>query len=193
MKTVLALTAAALLAAGCAPATRVTLLPQPNRTSAVEVSSAPGKVVLDQPYQSAAVRTRAVEIEQLDPQTVQQRYAQLLSVQPATAEQFVLYFQPGTSELTPESTAELGDVLSRATVRPGGEIVVIGHTDRVGSVESNDTLSLERAKAVRALVIERGFNPQRVDAVGRGEREPVVPTDDEVDEPRNRRVEIVVR
>ena len=70
---------------------------------------------------------------------------------------------------------------------------IIGHTDRVGSVESNDTLSLQRAQAVRQLVIDRGFDPNRVEAVGRGEREPVVQTADEVEEPKNRRAEIVVR
>ena len=72
-------------------------------------------------------------------------------------------------------------------------MVCIGHTDRVGTVESNDALSLQRAQAVRQLVIGRGFDAARVDAVGRGEREPVVPTADEVDGPKTRRAEIVVR
>ena len=89
--------------------------------------------------------------------------------------------------------AALADVLARATERPGGEVIIIGHTDRVGSVESNDTLSLQRAQAVRQLVIDRGFDPNRVEAVGRGEREPAVQTADEVEEPKNRRAEIVVR
>jgi outer membrane protein OmpA-like peptidoglycan-associated protein len=42
-------------------------------------------------------------------------------------------------------------------------------------------------------MIERGFAPDRIDAVGRGEREPVVPTEDEVAEPRNRRADVLVR
>jgi OmpA-OmpF porin, OOP family len=46
---------------------------------------------------------------------------------------------------------------------------------------------------VRAVLIERGFKAELVEAVGRGEREPLVPTDDEVAEPRNRRAEILVR
>ena len=76
--------------------------------------------------------------------------------------------------------------------RPGGEIVVTGHTDRQGTVEANDQLSLQRALALRALFIERGFPPERIEAVGRGEREPLVPTADEVPEPRNRRAELLV-
>ena len=187
--------ALALALSACAPATRVVLLPQPNVPgAAVEVQSGTAQRVLSQPYASAEVRAPGnVEVVQADAASVNKRYRQLLAVSPAPALRFSLYFMPGGSQLTPESTAELSDVLARAAERPGGEIVVVGHTDRVGSVESNDALSLQRAQAVRQLFIDRGFDPARVDAVGRGEREPLVPTDDEVDEPRNRRTEILVR
>ena len=124
---------------------------------------------------------------------VQARYRELLAVQPPGARPFLLYFESGGTQFTPESQAALDAVLEQARQRPGGEIVVIGHTDRVGTTEANDALSLQRAQAVRQLVIGRGFDGARVDAVGRGEREPVVPTADEVDEPKNRRAEIVVR
>jgi hypothetical protein len=67
-------------------------------------------------------------------------------------------------------------VLAQARARPGGEIVVTGHTDRVGSMESNDALSLQRARAIRERIIADGFDPNRIMAVGRGEREPAVDT-----------------
>lgn len=180
---------------GCAPATRVVLLPQDGVPSAaVEVQSKTERMVLAQPYQVAEVsESGTVEQARTDAGAVRKRYGQLLSVQPAADQRDALFFMPGGSSLTPESSAALADVLTRATERPGGEVVIIGHTDSVGSLESNDALSLQRAQAVRQLVIERGFDPARVDAVGRGEREPVVPTADEVDEPKNRRAEIVVR
>ena len=188
------LTAVALLAAGCAPTTRVTLLPQADHPqAAVEVTARQRSTRLAQPYASAAVRQQGPELEQLDAATVRKRYPALLAVMPPAAERFELNFITGGTELTPESTAALADVLARAIARAGGELVVIGHTDRVGTLEANDALSLRRAEAVRALIIERGFEAARVRAVGRGERQPLVATDDEVDEPRNRRVEIVVR
>ncbi|MFD1893508.1 OmpA family protein [Ottowia beijingensis] len=192
----IALLAPALLAlAACAPATRVVLLPQEGvPTAAVTVQARQGQVVLAQPYAVAEVASSgSVDTAQTDAQQVEKRYGQLLSVQPAAEQRFTLLFMPGGAQLTPESSAELADVLARATERPGGEVIIIGHTDRVGSVESNDTLSLQRAQAVRQLVIDRGFDPNRVEAVGRGEREPVVQTADEVEEPKNRRAEIVVR
>ena len=192
----IALLAPALLAlAACAPATRVVLLPQEGvPTAAVTVQARQGQVVLAQPYAVAEVASSgSVDTAQTDAQQVEKRYGQLLSVQPAAEQRFTLLFMPGGAQLTPESSAALADVLARATERPGGEVIIIGHTDRVGSVESNDTLSLQRAQAVRQLVIDRGFDPTRVEAVGRGEREPVVQTADEVEEPKNRRAEIVVR
>ena len=99
-------------------------------------------------------------------------HPQLLALQPAAPETFVLEFEPGSSTLTAESQARLPDVIARAQARAGGEIVVTGHTDRQGALEANDQLSLERAQAVRNLMIERGFKGELIEAVGRGEREP---------------------
>jgi outer membrane protein OmpA-like peptidoglycan-associated protein len=77
--------------------------------------------------------------------------------------------------------------------RPAPEIVVIGHTDRVGAVPYNDTLSLRRAERVRDELVKVGIAADRIRVAGRGEREPLVPTADEVAEARNRRVEINVQ
>ena len=89
--------------------------------------------------------------------------------------------------------AELDAVITAARARSGGEIVVVGHTDRQGAAEANDALSLRRANAIRELLITKGFRGELVEPVGRGEREPVVATEDDVPEPRNRRADIIVR
>jgi len=74
-----------------------------------------------------------------------------------------------------------------------GEVVVTGHTDRVGNDTENDRLSLERAGVMRARLVAAGVPAERITMAGRGEREPLVPTADEVSEPRNRRVEVKLR
>ncbi|HEY1458593.1 MAG TPA: OmpA family protein, partial [Casimicrobiaceae bacterium] len=66
-------------------------------------------------------------------------------------------------------------------------------TDRVGTDPFNDNLARQRADTVRMSLISRGVAPDNVVAAGRGSREPIVPTDAGVSEPRNRRVEIFVR
>lgn len=182
------------LLAGCAPATRVVLLPQEGRQGAVQVQTKNSTILLTTPYSAAMVYpSQPVETEQQDAQDVERRYRELLAAQPAPQESFTLYFETGGSQLTVESASQLADLLSRAMARPGGEIVVTGHTDSVGAGLANDQLSLARASAIRSILVSRGFDANRVDAVGRGEREPVVPTPDNTAEPRNRRAEITIR
>lgn len=183
------------LLTACAPTTRVTLLPQADGSaSGVVVTTREGQQLLTQPYQVAEVaRSGNIGTATTSAEQLRQSHPQLLAQRPPAPERFVLEFEPGTSLLTADSQARLADIVARAQARAGGEIVVTGHTDRQGSLEANDKLSLERAQAIRTLLIERGFKPELIDAVGRGEREPVVPTDDEVAEPRNRRAVLVVR
>lgn len=189
------LLAMATLLAACAPTTRVTLLPQADGSaSAVTVSTREGTQLLSQPFQVAEVaRSGRIGTATTSAEQVRQTHPQLLAQTLPAPERFVLEFEPGTSTLTADSQGRLADIVARAQARVGGEIVVTGHTDRQGSVEANDRLSLERAQAIRALLIERGFRAELIEAVGRGEREPLVPTDDEVAEPRNRRAELLVR
>jgi len=106
---------------------------------------------------------------------------------------YMLYFLEGKDELTDESRAELQKVMAELKRRPLPDIVVIGHTDTVGGLTYNDKLSLARAERLREMMVRMGIPPERVQAAGRGERELLVPTEDNVSEPRNRRVEINVR
>lgn len=107
---------------------------------------------------------------------------------------FSLYFVTGTDTLTDLSKLEFERMLAELRRRQAADIVVIGHTDRVGNEEANDGLSLQRAERVKADLVAQGIAPaERIRAAGRGERDPVVPTENGVDEPLNRRVEINVR
>jgi outer membrane protein OmpA-like peptidoglycan-associated protein len=72
-------------------------------------------------------------------------------------------------------------------------VQITGHTDTVGSTADNDVLSLKRAGEIREALAVQGLNLTITRAVGRGERELLVPTPDNTAEPRNRRVEIIVR
>lgn len=188
---------AVVVLSGCAsePASLVTLLPQADgRASAVTITTPRGAQALDQPYQVAKVaRSGDIERATTTANEVKKAYPQLIALQVPPPERFVLEFLSGTSDLTAESLAQLDGLIAKAQARSGGEITVTGHTDRQGSVDANDALSLQRAQAVRELLIQRGFAPELLQAVGRGEREALVPTEDEVAEPRNRRAELVVR
>jgi outer membrane protein OmpA-like peptidoglycan-associated protein len=180
---------------GCAGRDRIVLLPDPEgRTGAVTVKTASGETLLDQPFRTADVEKGGqAEIRTLNPEEVKQQFGPALTAQPLRPVSFTLYFLEGKDELTVESRPTLELIKVELARRPAPEITVIGHTDRVGSVSLNDVLSLKRAEAVRQALIQSGMAALQIEVAGRGEREPLVPTEDEVSEPRNRRVEISVR
>lgn len=188
---------AALLAACSTPGTRVVLLPQADgRPSAVVVRAKGGEQTLDQPYQRATASqgaSGAPVVDTVDPAQVRKSNAPLFELLPPQPQRYTVYFDAGGIILGPVSQRTLADMLAAASARPGADIVVTGHTDTTGSSAQNDLLSNRRAEEVRQLLVQRGFPAQRIEAAGRGKRDLAVPTADEVDEPRNRRVTIEVR
>ena len=193
-KAKLSLVMAGLLAAAACTTERVVLLPSADGArSAVVVRDKQGEVLLDQPYAAIKGQSGANAGYQSSPEEVQARFAGALAAQPARPASYVLYFEAGGNVLRAESQAALATIRKEIAERAASEVMVIGHTDRVGSVEGNDKLSLKRAEGLRDLLIEAGVPADKLEAVGRGERDPLVPTADEVDEPKNRRVEINVR
>ena len=181
--------------AGCAGHDRIVLLPDPEgHTGAVTVKTAQGETLLDQPFRAADVEKGGqTAIRTLKPEEVSQQFGPALTSQPIRPVSFTLYFLEGKDQITTESNPTLERIKVELARRPAPEITVIGHTDRVGSASLNDALSLKRAETVRQALIQSGIAALRIEVAGRGEREPLVPTEDEVSEPRNRRVEINVR
>jgi outer membrane protein OmpA-like peptidoglycan-associated protein len=177
--------------------TRVILLPQPDGSgSAVIVTAKTGEQKLSQPYQRATALDAAKVaplVDSLGKQQISAEFKPLFDTRPPLPQRYTLYFQTGTTHLVPDSQALLPVAIDEALKRSGAELVIIGHTDTMGSQELNDQLSLKRADVVVNLLKDRGFPLARIEAVGRGERELAVPTRDEVPEPRNRRVEILIR
>ena len=109
-----------------------------------------------------------------------------------------MYQQPETAGETAEDPAQTSKlvvdrILSEITLRPVPDVLVVGHTDLVGSDPFNDALGQQRAETVRSALIRLGIPQSDIHAISRGKRAPAVPTADGVAEPRNRRVEIIVR
>ena len=152
------------------------------------------RVVLNQAYASSRIAgTSGPQVVKLPEPEVRQVFANTLTALPERPLSFLLYFVRGTDALTEDSKGELGRMLEEVSRRTAPDVLVVGHTDTVGAPQKNDKLSLQRAQRVKADLVRKGIATSRVQASGRGEREPIVQTRDGVDEPRNRRVEISVR
>ena len=185
-------------APAAAPATRddlYVLVPDADgKTGALSVTHGAEQHVLAAPYASARIRQEGqLEAGTAPEELVRQIFADARAAQPARPVSFLLYFLEAKDELTPESQQAIQQVFAEIARRPSPEIVVIGHTDRVGTVASNDALSLRRAQRVRDDLVKLGIAAERIEIAGRGEREPLVPAAPQVPEPRNRRVEISIR
>ncbi len=186
---VLALGGMALLA-GCASKDLVVVIPESDgHVGAVVVEAQGTKTLLNSAY-AAASGAKTVSV---DAQTVNQIFGSALDAQPTPPKSYLLYFKADSLTLTPESKSAFEQVFADVASRKAAEVVVTGHTDTMGEKSYNDKLSLERAKEVSRLFTARGLASDAVIAAGRGERELLVPTGDQVPEPRNRRVEITVR
>jgi outer membrane protein OmpA-like peptidoglycan-associated protein len=124
---------------------------------------------------------------------IQKNFAESLAAQPQPPLKFLLYFLPGGVDLDEESKALLPQILAAIRERNSLDIGIHGHSDTVGSTEQNIELSTRRAFAVKEFIVQPGLNIQNLEVTSHGEGNLLVPTPDNVPEPRNRRVEVVVR
>lgn len=186
------------LLAGCAQpreGTLVVVLPgEDGSVGQVDVSRGGDSVTLNTARAAASVDTAGGLAKQsVDQATVETTFGRALAARPIPPRTFVLYFEFDSNALTPESQEAFEQVFDDISARKHFEVTVVGHTDTTAAPDYNHELSLERAEQVKALLVERGLSGDAITAYGRGENDPLVPTADDVAEPLNRRVEIMVR
>jgi outer membrane protein OmpA-like peptidoglycan-associated protein len=192
------------LLSGCGAhrATRdlIVLLPDPDgKGGAVTVTTQGGSRSLDKPGYAIVVE----DLDQppsasqpIDEKEIADVFGPALSTLPDPASRFILiilYFDRDTTKLTHESKDLLAEILRTIKRRQSNEVYVVGHTDLVGKEAYNTKLSHRRAKYVRDLLVSSGIKPNTLFVSYYGKARPLVPTRDEVPEPRNRRVEVIVR
>ena len=103
-----------------------------------------------------------------------------------------LHFATNKTRILKTSEEALNDLYMYLARNPKVRIKIIGHTDNVGKDDANQKLSDGRAKAVMEELIERGIDPARIQAEGRGESQPIDTNDTEEGRQNNRRVEIEI-
>jgi len=103
-----------------------------------------------------------------------------------------ILFDFDASRLRPEARQNLRDLAESLSSYDNTEVLIVGHTDSVGSPAYNRGLSERRAQSAAAYVMEQGVRSSRVRTVGRGEDEPVASNETDAGRQENRRVEIAI-
>jgi outer membrane protein OmpA-like peptidoglycan-associated protein len=101
-------------------------------------------------------------------------------------------FDTSRADVKPQFTPVLTQMAQSIRQYPGTVVQVEGHTDSTGSAGFNQTLSDNRADAVRSTLIRNGVEPSRIAAVGYGESRPVASNDTTQGRAQNRRVEVLI-
>ena len=94
--------------------------------------------------------------------------------------------------LKPEGKAKLDDLVGKVKGVNLEVIIAVGHTDSIGTVEYNQKLSVRRAEAVKAYLVSKGIEKNRVYTEGKGKKQPVADNRTAEGRAKNRRVEIEV-
>ncbi|HEY4743143.1 MAG TPA: OmpA family protein [Desulfuromonadaceae bacterium] len=194
----LVLVVLAVALAGCsAPRSQFVLLPSPDgHVGTVTVASKSGEARLGTAFESTSLarpEEQPVPPVVLTEETVNTLFRDALAAQPAPPVTYILYFGHASAALTQASAKLLPQIVEYIRKSGSTDISISGHTDKMGPKEVNNRLSLERAHAVAKLLREMGVAPDSLEVSFHGMMFPLVDTPEGVSEPRNRRVEIVVR
>lgn len=178
------------------PQTTAILLDNNSTHNAIVVATQEGNVTVDKPYFYTVLEAndqKPSEVKQGDPDTIRRKYADVLNALPTKSESILFYFEPGTAEITSESKNQIDGLMALIAAHEPAAVDIIGHTDRVGDADKNYALALERARAVEAFLTSRNVKVKYTTVTSYGENDPLIKTEDGISEPKNRRVEVIVR
>jgi len=175
----------------------VVLLPDPEgKPGGIAVTNSAGAQTLTEPYQAVRVESSTVAPTPpfaMDQAEVRRVFGAVLDTLPSPEVAFTLYFDLNSDTLTPESQAQLPAILKAIQERRSTAISLIGHTDTTVGLVSNEQLGLRRAQTVEGILRGRGVDASNLSVESHGDADLAAPTDRGVEEPRNRRVQVIVR
>jgi outer membrane protein OmpA-like peptidoglycan-associated protein len=131
---------------------------------------------------------QAKELEQNIPGAIVERVGEGIQV----TFQSGLLFDFDSDRVKSDAAQNLRNLSSSLDKYPNSSLLIVGHTDAVGSDDYNQTLSERRARSTAMYLASQGVSAARLQTVGRGETEPVSTNEDETGRTRNRRVEVAI-
>lgn len=198
-RTAICLIAVLFMLSGCAAKAKSYVVLMENAdgsTGAITVSNSQGTQLIDKKRYGVDlyVENRPLqEPYQVNDEKIKADFEQTMTATPETPISFLLYFELGESVLTRESQQKIDEILSVIKKRKVPTVGIIGHTDLSGDSDTNEALGLSRAEFIKNTLLKAGVSAAAiVDVASHGENNPLIKTAKGVQEPRNRRVEVVV-
>lgn len=191
-----------LILSGCTTAkdTIVLLQDADGKVGLITVTTKSGSKTLNAPdtvIEITGSGTHITDAKKIDHAQIDSLFNDSQKALPKEPVTFVLLFLHDTTELTAKSKSLISEVLSLIRElemkKLYYEITIIGHTDTTGDDEYNMKLSSVRAETVREILTSHSIRSDRLELRYHGARDPAVRTGENVREPRNRRVEVVVK
>ena len=153
-----------------------------------------GSTVLDQQQQATFIGNDAGKTFMVPEKQLSSDFGPALAAMPVLPVSFLLYFDYSNTKLTLESVRLIPEISDAIGKHPAPDVSIIGHTDTMGDDNYNNKLSMERARAVAALLnLQSKLGAGRLSIEAHGEKRLLILTPDNTAEARNRRVEVTVR
>ncbi|NGM66213.1 OmpA family protein [Sphingobacterium sp. SGR-19] len=103
-----------------------------------------------------------------------------------------ILFDFNSSTLKSAAKTNISKLVETLNKEPGTNILVIGHTDNIGTLAANQKVSESRAASVRSYAVSQGLSSSRIKTEGKNYSEPIASNDTDAGRAENRRVEIVI-
>lgn len=179
----------------CSGKTTVILLAEDDGSvGMVEVKGKQSSQVVDSANSYTVVNASSPSVvKEMSSKEIENRFAEVIKAQPPKPISFLLYFKSDSTELVPKSTTSLPGLFRVIEEKQPCQIIIIGHTDSLGTRSYNIDLSIKRAVSIRKIIENKNHDITRIDVYSYGENDPFIKTKDDVSEPLNRRVEVIIR
>lgn len=148
------------------------------------------------PYEKAVDKSFLFSVlsnhpELLEGKAIETNYASEIT-EKVSSRSYSIEFETGSSVIKSSSYKMLDEIFESAVVAEGLKLGVYGHTDNVGTDETNQPLSERRAEAVKAYLMKKGLGNNRIESKGYGAEKPIADNSTDGGRRKNRRVEIVL-
>jgi len=180
---------------GCSKTT-IVLADNGKVHNAIIVSTNRGSVRLDKVGSFVNLRDKnkaPSKIKYMSKEEIQKRFQNVIASVPLKPYSYMLYFKPNSLKLTEKSKKLLDIVLKSIQDRSPCMVDIIGHADTIDSNKKNIKISLYRAKYISSIIKKMNMKVVSLSIKGYGEEDLLVKTADNVEEEKNRAVEIFIK